>query len=43
VTVVFVHEDPSYTALAGTAELMPCDLVLSLTGNRVEAWVQFPA
>jgi len=43
VTVVFVHADPSYPELDDRHDLLHCDLVLSLTGNRVEAWVQVPA
>ena len=43
VTVAFVHQDPSYSALADQLDLQHCDLVSSLTGNRVEAWVQVPA
>ncbi|MGH3862237.1 hypothetical protein [Actinokineospora sp.] len=43
ISVVFVHEDASYAALAAQHELLECDLVLSLTGNRVTAWVQIPS
>jgi hypothetical protein len=43
ISVVFVHEDASYPALAAQHELLECDLVLSLTGNRVTAWVQTPS
>lgn len=42
VTVAFVHEDPSYPALDDRLDLVHCDLVLTPTGNRVEAWVQVP-
>ncbi|CRK55019.1 hypothetical protein [Alloactinosynnema sp. L-07] len=43
ISVVFVHEGASYPALAARHELLECDLVLSLTGNRVTAWVQTPS
>ena len=41
-TPVFLHEDASYPALAAAHELLECDLVLSLTGDRVVVWVQVP-